>query len=458
MTDILIINLPSAAGFNITREWAGGYGTALISSRDYPGHDQSSFDMPRLGFLYIGRFLMDCGFSVKYLDLQQKQRFVMEDLLSEIEEENPRLILSDLSLPSFDLDLEILKKIKESTSLKIALSGQTAKDFKEKILKEGYADYLFISNEELSVGESIQMIMNGIQELKGVYHLVDNNITGSPLSTKMKDLNFIDFPAYELLNFDTYKTDYLKNKDLNYMGILSSKGCPYRCDYCPYPIAYGERLIYRSPELVVDDIQKLVEQHGVEFIVFTDELFVKHHCEKICNLILEREIKVKWLCQGRYDQIDEKRLDLMYRAGCRQINYGLESGDETLFRLHGKSNARKGLDHFGHIIAKTKENKIFCHTHLMIGLPNESEESINNTIDFLKRYRPDAMQVSVYTPYPGTPLAKELQKGQLVNSDSYFDYTGYNAIVPTKYMSIEELNRAKDRINSAWEEIQSDPT
>ncbi len=452
MADVVLTYLPGPPKLNVFRDWAGGYGTALPSERDYPGHDQHYFDVPYLQFLFIARLLLEKGITLSYYNLQQQERFSLPEFLHTLQQETPKVLLTSLSLPSLEHDLSLLQVFKERTGCRIVLIGSIAKLFKERILREQYADAIMMGHEELLTSKIIADMLQGIPPQNGVWLWQDGALKGMPSETEMTDLNFVNFPAYELLDFNYYESSYPFGRTMRYATLLTSKGCPYPCSYCPYPIGFGKKVLYRDPELVLADMKKLIHDFKVEFLVFRDQLLTlqRKHCEAIFQGMIREKLPVIWLCETRYDLVDKDLLHLMYQAGCREINYGLESADETLFHAVGKAGAKQGLSYFGQIIQDTKAAGITCHTHLMLGLPGDSWPSIKRTVRFLKTYKPDTVQVAIFIPYPGTPLGDQLEREGVISHANFQEYTGFKAVIPTKHLSVEEINEARGYVYHVW--------
>lgn len=452
MTDMMILSLPSPPHLNIFRDWAGGYGTALPSPRDYPGHDQNYFDVPNLQFLYIARQVKDAGHALSYQNLQRQERFMPDEFFATLRQDAPRLLLSSVNLPSLDHDLALLKEIKARQALRVVLIGSIARLFHERILREQAADFIMMDHEELVAPVVIHALLSGENAPAGAYRLGAEGIEGVPSPLRMADLNFVDFPAYELLNFSQYESTYPFDTLMRYTTLFTSRGCPYPCQYCPYPVGFGKKVLYRSPELVISDLRRMVREFGVQFVVFRDQLLTlnRAHCEAIFQGMIREQLPLTWLCETRYDLVDRDLLRLMQQAGCREINYGLETADEEAFATIGKAQAKQGLGYFGQIIRDTKAAGIRCHTHLMLGLPNDSWTSIRRTIRFLRKHKPDSVQVAIFIPYPGTPLGEQLRREGLAHGEHFQDYTGFKAVIPTKHLSIDEIDDARKYVYHVW--------
>jgi len=455
MSDVLILQLPSPPGKNVFRECSGGKGTAQPSARESHGHDPDYYDVPYFQFLYIARGLETRGISLRYLDGQAGERFEPSELDAVLREEQPRVLLTVINLPSLESDLELLRRIRRTLpTLRIVLIGPAARLRAEALLEGGLADVVMDANEELAVPELIAAWCAGETEAAESCQVRrGEEIVHAPAVHRMKDLDFVDFPAYHLLDVTRYESDEFLGRRYRYMTVFSSKGCGYSCEYCPYPFGFGSRFLYRSPELVVSDIQRLVEEFGVEQICFRDQVFTvnREHAAAICRLLIERELEVVWICETRYDVVDAELLELMYRAGCREIHYGLETADQGLFEELGKPGGPVSLERFAETIELTQGAGLRVHLHLILGLPGESWTTVRNTVAFLRRVRPFSVQTAIFAPYPGTPLHDRLKREGRLATEDWEAYGAFQAVQPTELLSVEELERAREYIDWNWD-------
>ena len=201
MTDVVLLQLPSPPRQNVFREWSGGMGTALPSSRTVYGHDQQYYDIPFSGFLYIARQLEIFGIEHKYKDYQALSIFDEESYISFLIEENPKILVTVVNIPSYSGDFYLLRKATKAVpGLRIVLIGPTAKWYKEQILSQGDASVIMEEGEELFVAENIKEMLSGTNDLSlqacSVYN--DGRVETLKPKSVMKDLSFVDFPAYDL--------------------------------------------------------------------------------------------------------------------------------------------------------------------------------------------------------------------------------------------------------------------
>jgi len=464
MVSVVIVQLPSPPFKNVFREWAGGMGTTLSSPRSSYGHDQQYYDIPYFSFLYIARSFEQQNISYHYLDFQSREEYQLQEIFDALLDCSPKVLVTVVNLPTLNADLDLLQKIKQQLpELKIVLLGPTAKWYKQRILSEGVVDIIMDGHEENLTAINVEMLLENPEfdvsdiDLQGVSILKTGTVKTLPTRDHLKDLNFIDFPAYHLLDFKRYESDFYFNKKYRYATVFTAKGCPYSCGYCPYPFGFGDKLIYRSPENVVNDIERLINEFDVKQILFRDQVFTmnKKHASEVCNKIIERGLDIVWICETRYDIVSLELLKLMYLSGCREVHYGLESADEELFAKVAKVDGPKSLDLFKQVISWTKQVGIQCHVHMIVGMPDESAQSLKNTTKWLREVKPYSVQVAYYVPYPGTPFWEELKENKVLGDIENIDWDEMSSfdrpVVPTRHLSIDQLKRATDRMKVDWQ-------
>lgn len=456
MVPACLLQLPSPPGRNIFREWAGGMGTALASARRMPGHDPGFYDIPFSAFLYIARLLEQEGVAFRYVDGQGAPHFDTDSFLDALRRDQTRVLATVVNIPSLADDLALIRAARAAVpGLKVVLLGPTAKWYRARLLAEGDADLIMEEGEELLTARNIARLAADAPSatLEGGSILDGGEVRRLPARTPMANLDFVDFPAYGLLDWARYESDYYFDERMRYATVFTTKGCPYRCGYCPYPFGFGNRLIYRSPALVGADIERLHHEHGVRQVLFRDQVFTvnRRHATAVCEELIRRRLDIRWVCETRYDVVDEAMLELMYRAGCREIHYGLESADPALFGAVAKSDGPRSLELFEKVVGWTKARGIRCHTHLIVGMPDESWETVRNTGRWLRRVRPDSIQLAYFMPYPGTPMHKELKEsGELGDPDAiaWEDFGSFTRpVMPTRHMTVEEVRRARDLLS-----------
>ena len=217
------------------------------------------------------------------------------------------------------------------------------------------------------------------------------------------DLDDMPVPMHELLPLQSYRMPLIKGA---FTFIVTSRGCPAGCTYCIKHVSYQFSTRLRSPKLIMEELWYL-KRLGINNIHMYADLFTVNRDQvvELCKLMIEEKIGIKWTCNSRVDFVDEEMLDLMGKAGCRLISWGIESGNEQILK-----HARKGAypDKAERALRWAKKAGIMNWGYFIIGLPGETEETIRQTIDFAKKLPLDIALFHVAAPYPGTPFFFEV--------------------------------------------------
>lgn len=220
----------------------------------------------------------------------------------------------------------------------------------------------------------------------------------------VENLDDLPIPDRSLLPDITYYNPIVSR--MPYTTAETSRGCPGKCRFCTAPKMYGGKLRYRSVENVIEEIEYLLGL-GYKEIYYRDETWTSF---KVRNMELLRQMvknkyNLTWICNVRTGTVDKETLELMKMAGCHLIKVGVESGSQ---RILDKSQKRIKVDDTANLFAWAREIGINTHAHLMVGMPGEDRESINETMRFIKKIKPTTIDVGICMPYPGTDLFSEV--------------------------------------------------
>jgi radical SAM superfamily enzyme YgiQ (UPF0313 family) len=266
----------------------------------------------------------------------------------------------------------------------------------------------------------------------------------------INDLDCIPFPDWGQIDPRTYKKAphgaFIKNFPV--APIVTTRGCPYECKFCASPKLWKRKIRFRSPKNVVDEIEHLVNLFGVREIHFEDDNLTlrREHVEGICNLMLERGIKVSWACPNgvRADKLDPQLLRLMKKAGCYYLAFGVESGNQEIL---DNINKHIRLNTIRDAVVMAENEGIMTQGFFIFGLPGETMQTIEGTIRFAKSMPLSRAQFLLLDVLPGSALWDELGFAKMVdwNVDSYHEATW----VP-KGVDRKSLNEAPSRAFKAF--------
>lgn len=220
------------------------------------------------------------------------------------------------------------------------------------------------------------------------------------LSQTVTNLDILPELAYDSININNYQLSTHRNHlPAPFVSLITSRGCPYSCDYCQTPKMFGNNMRYRAPELVFNELEKLKRSNNIESIVFWDDTFTANRLRTLNMCSYLKKLKVKWMCNTRVECVDKELLMAMKEAGCEIIFFGIESFDiETLEGLNRTSREERVKC----ALQLCKECGIRTVGSLMIGTPNDDLRRIDSNIEHLAELSPDDVYISIFNAVVGS--------------------------------------------------------
>jgi len=229
--------------------------------------------------------------------------------------------------------------------------------------------------------------------------------------------------------------------------IAASRGCPFHCRFCDTS-TFGAKIRRYSAEKVFEMMQHLYDEYGVRHVMFVDDLFLasREKTEELCRLILERGLKMTWTCTARVDTVKPEVLETMKKAGCWEISFGLETGsDELLVKMDKLAEVEKSEQ----AVKWAADAGIRTKGLFMLGYPGETRETIAMTRDFVRRIPMTIMNLTKFTPYPGSPIYRDLY-GTNIREDAWEKMNGMNFVWAPEGFTVEELDREYQGVLTAF--------
>ena len=268
--------------------------------------------------------------------------------------------------------------------------------------------------------------------------------TDRPFIANLDDL---PLPRHDMLPLDKYRIPSIKGP---YSFIVTSRGCTGGCKFCIKHVSYQYSIRLRSPESIMEEIKMLYDL-GLRYIHMYADLFTvsREQVMGLCQLIIESGLKIKWTCNSRVDYVDEEMLHTMAKAGCWYISWGLESANVEILR-----NIRKGTNPEKMIRALTWSKKAGIRNwgYFIIGLPGETEESIQETIALSKKLPLDIALFHIAAPYPGTPFFFEVVENNWFRPGTQWEEVDMDRSTVLDYpgLSAERLEYWQRRAFREW--------
>lgn len=329
--------------------------------------------------------------------------------MAEIKKISPDIILSLVSSPSYKEDVDFLKKIKELIpQTKLIVTGDVYREFKQDAFKmTPFIDAILL---DFSTDDAIKYIQNGNGEkIKNIiYKLGEKIISGEEIHGYGEFS--VPIPRWELFHLDKYSFPFARRK--KFATILTNFGCPFNCSFCPVSTLGFKP---RNTDSVIGEL-KILKALGVNEIFFRDQTFGtnKEKTIELCEMIIKEKLDISWTCFSRVDVINRDILEPMKQAGCHTIMFGVESSDENTLKSYGKNTSVRQIEE---TIKLCKKMKIRTVGTFIIGLPNETRESILNTIEFAKSSGLDYASFNTAAPLFGSPFREQMIKSGWVDKN-----------------------------------------
>lgn len=382
--------------------------------------DEESGYYPPLGILYVASHLKKnlSNLEVKILDAPT-EKLSYKEIEHEIKSFSPDIV-------GIYFCTEYLYD-----SLKVA---ELVKKIDKNIITVAGGPHVFIYPIETIENENVDYCIYGEGEIV-FYHLVENlyldkdpnEIPGVISKTNkykqheiqyVKNLDELAIPDRTLLNYKKYRSFITYKNPITTM--MTSRGCAFNCYYCN-SIERAKKVRFHSPEFVIKEIEEITKL-GIEDIIFFDENFTFNidRVEKICDLLIQKKLKIRWHCRSRADmKLDKKILKKMKDAGCRLIQFGVETGSH---RLQKVINKHLDLEKVKNVIKLCKDVGILTYGNFMLGLPTETIKEMFDTINFAIKLNLDYAPFGVFNPLPASVFYEQALKNGVIKKDYWYEY------------------------------------
>lgn len=251
-------------------------------------------------------------------------------------------------------------------------------------------------------------IVAGEPEAAAIRLARGERLSGLCESEPVEDLDSLPFPRWDLVAQKHRSGIRMVARPVGGgFPLLSSRGCPEFCTYCPHRILAPYRT--RSVGNIVDEIEQMCRSNRRPYIIFRDELFTesRERVLEFCRQVRDRDLRIRFECETRLDRLDDDLLHEMYGVGLRIIGFGVESVSPEVLKRVGRRPIPQA--HQQHIIEKCRELGIATSAFFVLGFLTDDWNSVMATIEFAKDLGPTFAQFKLLTPYPGTPLWKQVE-------------------------------------------------
>lgn len=396
----------------------------------------------KLGLLYVAGYVRkEIGVEPKIIDCLA-EGYSEADLERIIRTERPDLV--GFSVLTFNLldSLEAAAIVKRANpEAKICFGGFHPTLYPLETIKLPNVDFVVFGEGEITFAELVNHLRGKADDsnLQSIPGLAYRSKEGQPIINANREpigrLDDLPLPAHDLLNLDKYT--FVLAEESKVGAIQTSRGCPSKCIFCDMRLT---RHRYRSAENVLEEISFLLSKGISEFFIVDDTFTInRNRVLRLCEMIKKEKLNIRYKISARVDRVDDEMLSKLAESGCYRIHYGVESGSQRILDYLQKgitipqiikafdSSRKAGLQRFA---------------YMMLGVPSETLEDMNETFRLIRRITPDHVNYSICTPFPKTYLYEEARRSQLIQDDYWQKF----AERPDSSFRIRTLNEYFDEI------------
>jgi anaerobic magnesium-protoporphyrin IX monomethyl ester cyclase len=394
-----------------------------------PKQERAMMPYPPLGTLYAASVLENRRFNVALFDTMLADS--EEEMRIHCQKRNPAIVaiydddfnyLNKMCLSRMREATFAMAKIAKECGAFVVVHGSDATDRAEDYLGHS-ADVVIIGEGEETLAQICQVVVRetgtGLSAIPGIAFRSNGAVARSQPRPVRKELDRLSFPAWHLIDAAKYKRAWTERHGYFSMNMVTTRGCPYHCNWCAKPI-YGQVYNSRSPENVVEEIQLLIRTFDPDHFWFADDIFGLRPgwVERFAEIMKQKKIEIKYKIQSRADLLLEKNtVEALARSGCTEVWIGAESGSQKVLDAMEKGiqtsqiyAARALLKKFG----------IRAAFFLQFGYPGENDRDIAATIRMVRDLMPDDLGISVSYPLPGTKFYRSV-KAELMEKKNWVD-------------------------------------
>ncbi len=425
----------------------------------YYGKEPVIDAFPQVGLSYIYSYLKQNSYDCKLYDFFYDSWDYIKTVLKE---EKADIIgiscLTESRINALKL-VHYIRKIKKNTI--IIFGGHHSTYMCDQLLNNYKIDYIVLGEGEHKLLKLIMAIEGKIplDTVNGIAYKKNNQIIKiSRNDDFIIDLDVLPFPYSEeqLHIFKKYPPlNEIYPKELESLShlpfiykkgrgviIITSRGCPFNCQFCASSKFWGKKYRFRSPKNVVDEIEFYNKKLGFKFFRFWDYAFtiIPERSINICKKIIDRNLKIFFTCQSRADIISEELVFWLKKAGCIFISIGVESGSKRILK---NINKNLSLNSILNAFSICKKLDLMAIPFIMVGNQGETKSTIRKTINLLQIIKPSKIIITKTMVLPGTDLYKLAKKQKFIDDDYWLTakpqpyYTYENSLATLKKWELE---------------------
>ena len=420
---------------------------------------------PPLGSLQAAAVAREAGFNVHFFDVALRHEAAEVEVALKQHRPDYFVIYDDgfnyLTKMCLTLMREAAMRMAQrarNAGSKVIICSSDSSDQYEKYL-DGAVDYVVRGEGEESVKELLQHLDSetDCQQIPGIVFRKGKETVVNKQRPVLRELDSLPMPAWDLIDLEPYREIWKKNHGYFSLNMATTRGCPYKCNWCAKPI-YGNRYNSRSPEHVVNELAFLLQKFQPDHFWMCDDIFglKPGWLLQFSSLVRQKKLKFKYKIQSRVDLLlEENTIEALASSGADTVWVGAESGSQKILDAMDKGTTVEEIRKATQIL---KQHQIKVGYFLQFGYLGENRADIQATLNMVIEQMPDEIGISVSYPLPGTKFY-ETVKGQLSEKQNWTDsddlammYRG--TFSPAYYKLLHRYVHSRYRIQRGWEQIK----
>ncbi len=419
-----------------------------------------------LGTLYAAALMRENGFAVSLFDTMFESQ--PEEVIATIEEVKPDFFvlyddgfnyLTKMCLTNMREAAFKMIQFAKQRGCVVIVSSSDSTDQYEKYLQQG-ADYVLLGEAEMTLLELTTAINRGEKDLmsiQGLAYKQNDAVIKTVKRSVIRELDELPFPAWDIIDIEPYRKMWLKSSGYFSMNMGTTRGCPFKCNWCAKPI-YGNRYNSRSAKNVVAELKLLKEKYAFDHIWFCDDIFglKPGWVQEFADLVEKEKLSFSFKIQSRVDLLlQDDTIKALARSGCKNVWMGAESGSQKILDAMDKGTTVQQIFDATKLL---KKNNIYPCFFIQFGYPGETKEDIRSTISMINELLPHEIGISVSYPLPGTVFFEKV-KNELKEKTNWTDSDELalmfrNTYQPAFYKQLHRYVHVSYRKHKAFENIK----
>lgn len=426
-----------------------------------PKEFKAMMPYPPLATLYAASYLRTLGFEVALHDTMLRDH--ENEITAAINDSRANIViiyddgfnyLTKMCLTRMREAAFAMTRLAKEQGCIVVVFSSDATDHAEEYIDHG-ADFVICGEAELTLAELASHLtgrstFSSPKEIHGLAFMENGILIRTPKRTVLVDLDVLPFPAWDLVDFTTYRAWWQRHHGYFSLNMVTTRGCPFHCNWCAKPI-YGQVYHSRSPENVVQEMIHLKHTAHPDHIWFADDIFglKPGWIARFDEVVNSEKAIIPFKCLSRVDLLlQEDNIRHLKRAGCNVVWVGAESGSQKILDAMEKGTT---VEQIRHATKKLRGSGIRVGFFLQFGYPGETKEDIGKTLDLVRDCMPDEIGISVSYPLPGTKFYERM-KNQLSEKKNWTVSQDLDLMFPGEFVPdyYRILHRVVHKKFSVW--------